>query len=593
VHIEQSLDGPIANVVTAAADAPAARRRARAAMEAGAKRTLDIVVAGGLLVVLSPILLAFALLIRIDSPGPAFFRCRRVGLGGRDFPMLKFRKMVDGAGGPPLRAGDDERYTRLGRFLAGSRLDEFPQLWNVVRGDMSLVGPRPEDPIFVAARPEAFAPVLRVRPGITGLSQLAFAKEDEVLDPDDRMGDYLRRILPQKLAMDRLYVDTRSLRMDLRILDWTAVVTFLGRDVAVNRKTGALNVRRRPAVAAGEIPAHSNGSANGNGYANGNGNGNGNSNGNGNGYVDDRLLVAQALALNGNGNGMPHALNGNGNGNGTLNGNNGNAGNNGKLRGPARVNAKGFMPSLDIRPQTKHRGDLEHVQVVILAGGRGTRLAPYTSILPKPLMPVGDRSILETIIDQLSEQGVRSVNLCVGYLSHLIRTVFDHRPPDGVDISYVQEQDPLGTAAPLRLIEGLEDTFIVMNGDVLTTLDFEDLLRHHRENDNVVTIATHDRRIKIDYGMLHLDSDDRVREYEEKPEIVSPVSMGIYVMEPEALDYLPSEGYFDFPNLVEVLLEADERVGAYRYGGLWFDIGRHSDYEKAVAAWTAEVAEAA
>ena len=230
---------------------------------------------------------------------------------------------------------------------------------------------------------------------------------------------------------------------------------------------------------------------------------------------------------------------------------------------------------------------------MILAGGRGTRLAPYTSILPKPLMPVGERSILETVIEQLGDAGARRVTLSVGYLSHLIRAVFDNRPDDGVEIVYVQEPDALGTAAPLRLVDALDDTFLVMNGDILTTLDYCELLRHHREAGNTLTIATHDRHIKIDYGMLHLDGDGQVQLFEEKPQIVSPVSMGIYVVEPSALAYLPAEGRFDFPDLVQALLAAGEPVGAFRHRGLWFDIGRPTDYEAAVEAWHASPASSA
>jgi NDP-mannose synthase len=227
---------------------------------------------------------------------------------------------------------------------------------------------------------------------------------------------------------------------------------------------------------------------------------------------------------------------------------------------------------------------LDSVPVVILAGGRGTRLAPYTSILPKPLMPVGDQSILEIVVEQLASCGARSINLCVGYLAHLIRAVFDHRTPTDVVINYVYEEDALGTAAPLLLVDGLDRTFIVMNGDVLTTMDYRDLLRHHREQGNLLTIAAHKRSIKIDYGMLHLDAAARVEGFEEKPEIVSPVSMGVYVMEPEVLAYIP-EGSFDFPDLVQTLLGRGEPVGAYVYDGVWFDIGRPTDHEEAVNAW--------
>ena len=230
---------------------------------------------------------------------------------------------------------------------------------------------------------------------------------------------------------------------------------------------------------------------------------------------------------------------------------------------------------------------LGHIQAIILAGGRGTRLAPYTSVLPKPLMPVGDRAILELVVDQLAATGVTKVSFCVGYLAHLIRAVFDQRENGDLEIVYVHEPEALGTAAPLRLVEGLESTFIVMNGDVLTTLDYADLVRYHRASGNVLTIATHERSIKIDYGMLHLDVRERVREFEEKPEIYSPVSMGVYVMEPSVLGFIPDSGAFDVPDLVRALLRTDEPVGAYRFKGMWFDIGRADDYEQAVNAWFA------
>jgi flavin reductase (DIM6/NTAB) family NADH-FMN oxidoreductase RutF/dTDP-glucose pyrophosphorylase len=229
--------------------------------------------------------------------------------------------------------------------------------------------------------------------------------------------------------------------------------------------------------------------------------------------------------------------------------------------------------------------DLATMKAVILAGGRGTRLAPYTSVLPKPLMPVGDRSILEILVGQLEAAGIRDVNFCVGYLAHLIQAVFDNRGCGEATITYVREQDALGTAAPLRLVDGLDETFLVMNGDVLTTLDYAELIRFHREQGNKVTIAAHKRKTKIDYGMLQLDLTQRVREFREKPVIEAPVSMGIYVMEPDVMDFIPEDAYFDFPDLIRALLDAGERVGAYRYDGVWFDIGREEDYALAVEAW--------
>lgn len=239
----------------------------------------------------------------------------------------------------------------------------------------------------------------------------------------------------------------------------------------------------------------------------------------------------------------------------------------------------------ELHDQAVEVPDLATMKAVILAGGRGTRLAPYTSVLPKPLMPVGDRSILEILVGQLEAAGVRDVNFCVGYLAHLIQAVFDNRGRGEASITYVREEDALGTAAPLRLVDGLTETFLVMNGDVLTTLDYAELVRFHREQGNKVTIAAHKRTTKIDYGMLQLDLTQRVREYREKPTIEAPVSMGIYVMEPDVLDHIPEDEYFDFPDLIRALLIAGERVGAYRYDGVWFDIGRQEDYELAVQTW--------
>jgi lipopolysaccharide/colanic/teichoic acid biosynthesis glycosyltransferase len=221
-------------------------RRIRDRGAAVVKRLFDAAGAALLLALAAPLILVLAVAVKLDSSGPAFFRCRRVGIGGREFEMLKFRKMYDGARGPALTAADDGRFTRIGHFLARTKLDEVPQLWNVLRGDMSLVGPRPEDPSLMRSRREEFEPILRVRPGVTGLSQLAFARESEILDAQDRTGHYVRQILPQKLAIDRLYVERRSFLLDARILAWTAAAVILRREVAVHRETGGLSTRRRP-----------------------------------------------------------------------------------------------------------------------------------------------------------------------------------------------------------------------------------------------------------------------------------------------------------------------------------------------------------
>jgi lipopolysaccharide/colanic/teichoic acid biosynthesis glycosyltransferase len=217
-----------------------------------AQRVLDVVVASSALVLLLPVVALAALAIRLESRGPVFYRCRRVGLEGREFSMLKFRKMRADVAGAPLTAHDDERFTRIGRVLAKTKLDEIPQLWNVFLGSMSLVGPRPEDPSFVALRQTEYERILRVKPGITGLSQLAFAREMEILDPTDRIGDYVRRLMPQKMRLDDLYATRRSILVDLRILSWTVIAVGLRREVAVSRETGRLNLRRRPRRAPSE-----------------------------------------------------------------------------------------------------------------------------------------------------------------------------------------------------------------------------------------------------------------------------------------------------------------------------------------------------
>jgi lipopolysaccharide/colanic/teichoic acid biosynthesis glycosyltransferase len=212
------------------------------------KRLFDVIASVVLLIVVAPLFVALAIAVKVESRGPVFFRSRRAGRDGRDVSVLKFRKMRDGAAGPALTATDDERFTRIGRFLARTKLDELPQLLNVLKGQMSLVGPRPEDPEFVHLRREDFERILSVRPGITGLSQLAFARESELLDPARRVDDYLERFLPQKIALDQVYVARRTLALDVKILAWTAAAVIFRKDVAVNRKTASLTVRRRPAA---------------------------------------------------------------------------------------------------------------------------------------------------------------------------------------------------------------------------------------------------------------------------------------------------------------------------------------------------------
>src|SRR4051794_35230505 len=219
------------------------------------KRAFDIAVSGLLLFVALPLILVTALAIKIDSPGPVFYQARRIGYRGRPLRMLKFRKMHDLASGPALTMEGDHRFTHVGEWLARLKLDELPQLWNVLRGEMSLIGPRPEDPSFVALHAEDFVDILQVKPGVTGLSQLAFAEESRILDDDDPTGHYLERILPQKMGMDRLYARRFRLRLDLQILLWTLVAVIARREVAVHRTTGEMNLRRRREPVPATLPS--------------------------------------------------------------------------------------------------------------------------------------------------------------------------------------------------------------------------------------------------------------------------------------------------------------------------------------------------
>ena len=222
------------------------------------------------------------------------------------------------------------------------------------------------------------------------------------------------------------------------------------------------------------------------------------------------------------------------------------------------------------------------MKAVVLAGGKGARLAPYTKILPKPLMPIGDMPILEILLRQMKRAGVDEVILTVGYLSGLLRAFFQDGERLGLRICYSFEDHPLGTAGPLSLIGGLEDTFLVTNGDVLTSLDIGALVRTHRESGAAATIATHCRKVHVDLGVIRYNGSNEIIGYIEKPTYDFQVSMGVYVFEPRVLDYIPHNGYLDFPDLILKLIAAGERVNGYPFEGYWQDLGRADDYEQAV-----------
>jgi len=223
------------------------------------------------------------------------------------------------------------------------------------------------------------------------------------------------------------------------------------------------------------------------------------------------------------------------------------------------------------------------LRAVVLAGGRGRRLMPFTVNFPKPLVPLGDTPVLEVLIRRLVRFGITDITLTLGHLAELVKAYFDHRRKlvEQIALRYVEEEEPTGTAGSLALVPGLDETFLVLNGDLLTNLDFNALVRHHRTQKAMLTIAAHTRQVKIDSGVLEFNGDYEITGYVEKPENSYSVSMGIYVYEPGVLRYIDPGRYLDFPDLVLRLLKGGERVCAYPTDCLWLDIGRPDDYAKA------------
>ena len=221
------------------------------------------------------------------------------------------------------------------------------------------------------------------------------------------------------------------------------------------------------------------------------------------------------------------------------------------------------------------------MKAVVLAGGKGTRLAPYTQILPKPLMPIGDMPILEVLLRQMKRAGIEDVVLTVGHLANLLRTFFMDGQELGIQISYSYEKEPLGTAGPLSLIEGLGSTFLVTNGDVLTDLDLRQLFDFHKSQGGIATIAVHRRQVKIDLGVVQWGANNSISGYIEKPTYDYTVSMGMYIFEARVMEYIPYCQYLDFPDLVLKMIAAGETVSGYAFDGYWMDLGRPDDYAQA------------
>jgi NDP-sugar pyrophosphorylase family protein len=222
------------------------------------------------------------------------------------------------------------------------------------------------------------------------------------------------------------------------------------------------------------------------------------------------------------------------------------------------------------------------MKAVVLAGGKGRRLAPYTTVLPKPLMPIGDVPILEVVVRQLKHFGFDDIIMAVGHLAELLMAYFGDGSKFGVQIQYSREEHPLGTAGSLSLLSGLNGSFLVMNGDLLTTLDYRALWRRHHQRDAMATVATCQRDAEIDLGVIETGEDYWVTGYIEKPTYHYTVSTGVYVFDPAVLQFVPRKERMDMPDLFLKLLAAGCRISTYPFEGYWLDIGRHDDYEQAI-----------
>lgn len=220
------------------------------------------------------------------------------------------------------------------------------------------------------------------------------------------------------------------------------------------------------------------------------------------------------------------------------------------------------------------------IKAVILAGGKGTRLKPYTHIFPKPLMPIGNRPILDIVLSQLASAGVDEAIVTVGHESAKFMKMVTAAGSFDLKISYSIETKPLGTAGPLKLIKSLGSDFFVLNGDILTDLDFKKFMRFHKKNNRLATIASFEREQTIDFGVIESDGDI-VSDYIEKPTDKYLVSMGIYAFKREILTYIPVNRRYDFPTLVKKLIRENRPPAVYRHHGQWLDIGREDDYRRA------------
>ena len=220
------------------------------------------------------------------------------------------------------------------------------------------------------------------------------------------------------------------------------------------------------------------------------------------------------------------------------------------------------------------------MQAIILAGGEGTRLRPYTTVLPKPLVPVGEHPIAEIIVRQLKRDGFDRIVFAVHHLAELIQAFFGDGKRWGVTITYSRETRPLGTAGPIGLVEPLDESFLVMNGDVLTTLDYRALMEAHRAHGGIATLTTCRKEVPVSLGVVEVSPERTLTGYTEKPTLHYQVSMGIYVLSRRVTGLIPRDRPFDLPDLMKALVERGETVHCHEVVDDWFHLTRPEDFER-------------
>lgn len=222
-------------------------------------------------------------------------------------------------------------------------------------------------------------------------------------------------------------------------------------------------------------------------------------------------------------------------------------------------------------------------KIIIMAGGLGTRLKPLTDTLPKPMLKVGSKPILQIILERFKQQGFKNIILCVNYKSHIIEEYFKDGSKIGLNITYVKEEKRMGTAGALSLIDDIgKEPFFVMNGDILTEVDFSKILKEHQDKCSDITMGVREYNYQIPYGVIETSSDGNVISITEKPNLDFKVSAGIYLLNPSILHLIPKNSFFDMPSLFDTILkEKRYNASTYLITDYWIDIGRHEEYNKA------------